>query len=145
MRAGRRSFILSSGSPMRARFLFFVVLCIVLPTPARATDLTGSWSGEWRDTKSGHTGPLRATFSTRDGEHYRVTFTGRFRKVIPFRYTVELTVACREGERVFLTGEQKLPLFGTFTYTAEADAACFTARFSSRRYEGEFNLRRQCP
>jgi hypothetical protein len=112
----------------------------------QAADLTGNWSGHWVDTKSGHTGPLHATFRQCDEDHYRVTFTGRFFKVFPFRFHAVLTVTGREGDNVWLTGEQNLgPLFGTFSYTAEASATDFTAHFCSRRYQGDFILRKCCP
>jgi hypothetical protein len=129
---------------MRSKFLT-VAFCVAA-TPVAAADLTGNWSGHWSDTKSGHTGPLRAVFRPCDEDHYRVTFSGRFFKVFPFRYTVILSVADREADRIFLTGEQNLgPLFGTFTYTSEADADRFAAHFCSRRYQGDFFLRRCCP
>jgi hypothetical protein len=130
---------------MRPRFLFLALALFILASPARATDLAGSWSGHWIDTNNGHTGPLRATFRKCDEDHYRVTFSGRFFKVIPFRYTVVLSVTGREGDKVFLTGAQKIPLFGTFTYTAEAEATDFVAHFCARRYQGELVLRRCCP
>jgi hypothetical protein len=128
---------------MRTSLLLFL---LALPSSVQAADLTGHWSGHWVDTGSGHTGPLRATFEQCDEDHYRITFIGRFFKVIPFRYKVVLTVTGREGDKVFLAGEQNLgPLFGSFTYTAEANATDFVAHFCSRRYHGDFILRRCCP
>src|SRR5262249_32637090 len=122
---------------MRARFFFHLLasvnlaLCSAaygadsqspgrLDTGAVAVDLSGDWTGYWADSKSGHTGPLRATFCQCDPDHYRVTFRGRFFKVFPFRYRVVLTVSGREGNRLQLTGEQNLgPLFGSFFYSAD--------------------------
>ncbi len=131
---------------MHPRFQLHVLFFFLLAAPpAPATDLTGNWSGQWQDTKSGHSGPLRATFCKCDEDHYRVTFSGRFFKVVPFRYTVVLTVTGTVDDRVLLTGEQNLPLSGSFTYTAEATATDFTAHFCARRYRGEFLLHRCCP
>jgi hypothetical protein len=74
-----------------------------------------------------------------------VTFTGRFFKVLPFRYTVTLNVTRQEGDKVYLAGESYLGrLFGTFTYDAWATDGDFEANYSSRRYQGQFILRR-CP
>lgn len=131
-------------SRMRAALALVLVFCSVA-APVSAADLTGHWTGHWEDTKSGHTGPLRATFTACDADHYRVTFVGRFWKVIPFRYSVVLNVTGHDGAKVLLTGAQNLPLFGTFHYTAEATADDFTAHFCSRRYQGEFVLQRCCP
>jgi hypothetical protein len=131
------------GHSMNARCLI-LLLTVCLPSLAHGSDLTGEWSGHWRDTKSGHSGPLRASFTRCGDDAYRVTFTGRFFKVIPFRYSVQLDVTAADGERVYLTGEQRIPIFGTFHYWAVADCTDFVADFCSRRYQGQFVLRRQC-
>ena len=110
--------------------------------PVCAQDLTGRWCGEWNDCRSGHRGPLRATFSKCDDEHYRVVFTGRFFKVIPFRFSTVLDVAGQEEGRVVLSGQSRVGLFGTFRYDAVATDTDFTANYSSRRYEGQFLLHR---
>lgn len=111
-----------------------------------AGDLTGNWSGYWEDCLSGHSGPLRGTFCKCDDNHYRVTFSGRFFKVVPFRYTVVLTVVGQEGDKVLLAGQSDLgPLFGTFTYRAEATDTHFVSDYCSRRYQGKFVLDRCCP
>jgi hypothetical protein len=119
--------------------------CLFHVSPARAQDLTGHWSGHWEDCRSGHSGPLRGTFCKCDDNHYRVTFSGRFFAVMPFRYTVVLTVVGREGDKVLLAGESDLgPLFGTFTYRGEATDCHFVADYCARRYQGKFVLDRCC-
>ena len=117
----------------------------ILAVPAVAhIDLTGSWSGHWQDCRSGHSGKLWAEFCKCDDCHYRVTFTGRFFKIFPFRYSVVLN-AIQEGDKVVLMGENNLGLlFGTFTYQGEATATDFFAHFSSCRYQGIFVLSRCC-
>jgi hypothetical protein len=130
---------------MRTRSLLLTLASLICASPTQAADLTGDWSGHWTDTKSGHTGPLHATFRSCDEDHFQVTFSGRFFKVIPFRFKVILTVTGRNGDEVFLTGEQNLgPLFGSFSYNARATATDFMAHFCSRRYQGDFILRRCC-
>ena|SRR5437762_3579620 len=109
---------------------------------ADAQDLTGCWRGTWDDCKSGHSGPLRATFSKCDDQHYRAVFVGRFFKVIPFRFTTLLDVTGREEDKLLLAGESRLGPFGTFRYNAEATTTDFTAHYSSRRYKGQFLLQR---
>jgi hypothetical protein len=109
---------------------------------ARATDLSGCWSGYWQDCR--HGGPLHAGFCKCDDSHYRVTFTGRFFKILPFRYTVTLNVTKQEANKVYLAGESYLGrLFGTFTYDGWATDCDFEANYSSCRYQGQFILRRR--
>jgi hypothetical protein len=69
-------------------------------------DLTGSWSGHWEDCQSGHSGKLWAEFCKCDDTHYKVTFTGRFFKVFPFRYSVVLNVVGSDPSFFLQKGEQ---------------------------------------
>lgn len=117
-------------------------LALFQTTPSLAQDLTGPWCGSWNDCKSGHHGPLRGTFSKCDEQHYRVVFTGRFFKVIPFRFATTLDVTGQKDGKVLMSGQSRLGLFGVFNYSAEATDANFTASYSSRRYEGQFLLKR---
>ncbi len=119
-----------------------VALLLFTNSPLSAQDLTGHWCGTWNDCKSGHEGPLRATFSKCDDAHYRAVFTGRFFKVIPFRFATTLDVAGQKDGVVQLSGQSRLGLFGNFTYNAEATDTNFTANYSSRRYQGQFLLSR---
>jgi hypothetical protein len=126
--------------------IFLLGMLLLGANQSQAADLSGNWSGTWEDCLSGHSGPLRGTFCRCDDNHYRVTFSGRFFKVVPFQYSVVLTVVGQDGDKVLLAGESNLgPLFGTFTYQAEAIANHFVANFSSCRYQGRFILNRCCP
>ena len=62
---------------------------VVVPS---VPDLSGKWSGYWVSDKNGHNGPLRATFRQQDWDTYRVTYSGRFAKIIPFRYSTTMDV-----------------------------------------------------
>jgi hypothetical protein len=115
-----------------------------LPGTAAAADLSGKWSGRWESHTTGHSGPLKARFTPMDDTHYRVSFSGRFWKVVPFRYTITLNVVGWSGDSVLLSGQARVPLFGTFTCTAWASDTDFHARYSSRRDAGTFSLERRC-
>lgn len=126
-------------------FSLGILVCVVLLANGQllnAGELDGRWHGTWEDTKSGHHGPLKGTFCQIDDCHYHVRFTGRFMVAIPFRYSVTLNVVGREGDKVLLAGESRLPFFGVFTYTGEATPCEFVANFCSRRYQGRFVLHR---
>jgi hypothetical protein len=126
---------------------FFVAVAALLLTattgPAADPDLTGRWSGHWQSNKSNHRGPLRGSFKQIDETHYRVVFTGRFFKVIPFRYAQTLEVTGCQGDQVLLAGSSRLgPVFGTFEYSAVASRCQFVATFYSKRDHGVFVLSR---
>jgi hypothetical protein len=111
-------------------------------TASAQPDLTGSWSGYWLSDTNGHTGPLRAKFTQINPEQYRVVYSGRFAKVIPFRYVAKMDVVVTGGEVVVLTAEKPLGPFGTFRTTAYSTNSNFDATFNSRRDNGKFVLRR---
>jgi len=105
-------------------------------------NLSGSWSGNWISDGSGHKGPMKAVFRSVGTDSYEVTFSGRFFKVIPFRYKVTLMVTGKDGDKLILTGSQKLLGFGTFEYSALADNGSFMANYSSKKDNGRFELYR---
>lgn len=110
---------------------------------AAEPDLSGRWSGYWVSDKNGHTGPLRASFRRVSDTCYRVTFSGRFWKVVPFVYSVRLAVTGTTGDVVTLAGETRAgPVIGTFHYDAVATPCHFEARFTSRNDSGRFVLTR---
>jgi hypothetical protein len=112
---------------------------------AAAVDLSGHWTGTWVSCTSGHQGPLQADFCRIDDCRYRVTFTGRFFVILPFRYQVTLRVVSDDGESVQLAGSSYLGRrYGTFTYNATATATSFVSRYDSCRDDGKFLLSRCC-
>jgi len=115
----------------------------LLAGAAGAVDLSGSWNGSWQSCTTGHAGPLSACFTPCGDGAYRVEFTGRFFKIIPFRYSVVLRVVEETDDRVTLAGSSQLGrLFGTFTYRATADGCRFDAAYGSRKDSGSFRMTR---
>ena len=105
-------------------------------------DLSGTWQGTWTSCKSGHKGPMKAKFCRLKNGDYRVNFRGRFFKIFPFRYSVVLKVV-EEGDVVKLSGSSYLGrMFGTFCYSATADACQFRADYTSKKDHGVFSLKR---
>lgn len=111
---------------------------------ACAVDLSGSWSGYWISDSTGHRGPLRCNLTLLNDGSYQASFSGRFFKVIPFRYSVNLDVI-QDGDTVTLVGDQVLGRrLGTFHYDAEATCQDFVASYSSCKDQGRFVLTRCC-
>lgn len=118
-------------------------LLLAVASPAPAVDLSGSWTGRWESTSTGHAGPLRATFRPCGEGRWAVDFSGRFFKIFPFRYSVTLRVIEDGEEGVTLAGSSWLGrMFGTFCYRAEADACRFEAHYTSKKDTGVFRLKR---
>jgi hypothetical protein len=110
---------------------------VYTPGSPQVPDLSGKWCGYWISDKNGHNGPLNATFKPHGCDSYRVTFSGRFAKVIPFRYTTTMNVLGTGDGVVTLTAEKRLGL-GSFRTTATATATNFDANFTSGRDDGRF-------
>jgi hypothetical protein len=130
--------------PLRPLAAAIVTLALSLAgSPAGAVELAGSWSGTWASTTTGHSGPLRATFTPCGGDRYAVEFSGRFFRILPFRYSVTLRVVEDRGDHVILAGSSWLGrLFGTFRYRADATERSFEACYTSQRDRGTFRLSR---
>jgi hypothetical protein len=110
---------------------------------SRAGELDGKWRhGSWTDTNTGHEHALRARFREKADGNYRVVFTGRFAKVVPFRFTTTLNVVGHDGDKVIMAGESRIAGLMRFSYTAVADECTFNAQYHSRRWTGEFHLTR---
>ena len=125
---------------------FAVVGILLVDTrPAAAVDLSGCWSGTWESCTTGHHGPLRGNFTACGENQYQVTFSGRFFKLFPFRYSVTLDVVEDKGDSVVLSGSSFLGrMFGTFTYSATASDGQFNASYSSCKDSGYFRLSKCC-
>lgn len=125
------------------------LLCVTLASgdsgPRQAPDLAGTWSGTWKSCSSGHHGPLHANLCRLNENCYRADFRGRFFKVFPFQYSVNLTVTGYDGDKVLLAGQSYLGrLFGTFHYHAEVTDEKFVATYCSCRDHGQFVMCRSC-
>jgi hypothetical protein len=132
--------ILALRSP-RAAFVA-LILAFSLPDFAKATDLSGCWSGTWQSCVTPHRGPLNAEFVRLDENRYEVFFQGRFFKILPFKYSVVM-IATESAGTVYLSGRQYLGrMFGTFTFSAAATDCQFNANYSSCKDNGCFQLTR---
>lgn len=136
------------------RIVSLTVLCVLSSTsfaqaqtpvvqPSVTPDLSGKWCGYWISDKNGHNGPLKATFKPTDCDTYRVTFSGRFAKVIPFRYSTTMDVVGSGDGVVMLAAEKRLGLGGKFRTMAVATDTNFDANFTSPRDHGRFVMSRR--
>ena len=104
-------------------------------------NLCGDWSGTWCSDTNGHHGPIKASFTVRDGCSYCVHFRGRFMLLIPFQYTIPMTVTGHTPDgRITLYGESRLPIFGQFCCHAESNGCEFVSSYSSCKDQGTFRM-----
>lgn len=109
------------------------------------TDLSGTWSGQWCSQSTGHRGPMKAQFCRINSCQYEVTFSGRFCKLIPFRYKAILCASVGDDGCVHLRGSKNLGfLFGTFNFSGTASESRFDARYWASSDCGTFTLSRCC-
>jgi hypothetical protein len=111
-------------------------------TAAEPVDLSGKWHGIWVSCTTGHHGKLNARFCKIDDCSYKVRFTGTFFGAIPFAFSVKLNASPQADGTVVLSGDPRLPLFGTFHFSAIATEHDFNATYSTDRDEGQFHLSR---
>jgi len=106
-------------------------------------DLEGKWNGTWRSEVSDHKGPLKAKFEVLDETKVRAKFSGRFFKIIPFRFDVVLDVVGSKEGVTTLKGSQDLGrTLGKYDYTAKYSKGKFVAEYATDKDKGIFEVSR---
>lgn len=123
-----------------------VGLMLLAADSARAAELTGHWRGTWESCVTGHKGTLNADFCRVDACHYKVTFTGRFMKIMPFRYSMTMRIVSETPTGVTLSGSKNLGRLegGVYNFTATTDGCHFVANYCSSKDRGQFRLSKCC-
>ena len=146
----------NNESPVWIRFLRLsgcLALVFLWTAPVRGQDidrtlspepLSGAWSGGWHSQTTGHKGPLNADIRPSSSGNYSATFSGKFFKIIPFRYQMQLNVISQDGNQLELAGTKKLgPLMGYYSYRAVVQDGQLSANYRTKRDRGTFTLRRR--
>ncbi len=125
------------------RIALVALTTLLAATIGQTGELDGKWRhGTWFDANTGHEDVLRARFREKADGNYRVVSTGRFARVVPFRFATTLNVVGHDGDKVIIAGESRIAGLIGFSYHAVADEHTFNAQYQSRRWTGEFNLTR---
>ncbi len=149
--AGRNGVVFATNQGKQKMKLSHAIAVVVLvgsvavaSQPVKADGPCGKYSGRWCSTTNGRGGRLTARVEQSDASTYHVRFTGTFFKVIPFTYSVPMTVTAVDAEgRTHLSGQSKLPMFGNFCCNAQVTGCDFVASYSSERDSGQFILSRR--
>lgn len=110
-----------------------------------AANLAGCWPcGSWQSYCTGHSGKLRATIVQCDATHFECFFSGNFAKVVPFRYSVVLTVTGEKDGIVYFGGRKEMCnlLGGVYTFSGWSNGREFHAGYVSSKDRGEFAVSR---
>jgi hypothetical protein len=126
--------------------LSVIAVLVLSPIQLQAEDkldLSGKWSGSWRSEISDHTGPLKAKFTVLENSKVQARFSGRFFKIIPFRFNVTLEIVEDKDGVVTLKGKEDLGrTLGTYTYNATYSKGKFVAKYVTEKDKGVFEVSR---
>jgi len=126
--------------------LSVIAVLVLSPIQLQAEDkldLSGKWSGSWRSEISDHTGPLKAKFTVLENSKVQARFSGRFFKIIPFRFNVTLEIVEDKDGVVTLKGKEDLGrTLGTYTYNATYSKGKFIAKYVTEKDKGVFEVSR---
>lgn len=122
--------------------LIALLLCLV--SDARGGDLKnleGVWSGSWNSEISDHRGPLKARFNVLGEDKVEARFSGRFFKIVPFRFVVTLDVVSTKDGVTTLKGKQDLGrALGVYHYNATYEDDRFVAKYHTDKDKGVFKV-----
>jgi hypothetical protein len=140
--------VVIEGRGMRHSLPCLIVVLGVLVSASQlhagdCMDLSGKWDGEWVSATNGHHGSLHARLTRVSDTCYQARFHGTFFKVVPFIFGATLSVTGEDDGKVSLCTSKRLPFFGKFDLAAQATPCDFTATFSSKNDQGQFNLHRR--
>jgi hypothetical protein len=103
--------------------------------------LSGHWRGQWQSCTDNFKGTVNARITKCGDGRYRVVFTGRAFKVMPYRYTAILTAETDPvtGHVHFRTS-RKLPLWGCYWVSGCATGGKLVANYRTDDHTGLFTM-----
>jgi hypothetical protein len=120
----------------------YLMVCFAGSAAAQSPAGKG-WRGEWVSETTGHRGPLKANVRPLANGDYRVRYSGRFAKIIPFYYPATMrNVGTGPNGEIYLTNTTRMPFFGTFHADAVLTGTTFDSQYTSKRDSGRFTLSR---
>ena len=123
---------------------FFFILMAAQANAGELENLSGNWAGTWNSEISGHQGPLKAKFTVAGEDVVKARFTGRFFKVVPFKFNVTLNVTSQKDGVTKLSGKEDLGrALGTYHYDVTYKANEFVAKYHTDKDKGVFQVRKK--
>lgn len=123
------------------RVALVCLLSMVFAGLSQAGSPAGRWKGEWLSTSSRHQGPMRANIRANGNSTYSPLFAGRFFKVIPFMYRVDL-VPDRDGSSRCAADKRLGPLLGSYKMQAKFSLYSMSGRFQAVDDQGSVRMKR---
>ena len=123
---------------------FFFILMAAQANAGELENLSGNWAGPWNSEISGHQGPLKAKITVAGEDVVKARFTGRFFKVVPFKFNVTLNVTSQKDGVTKLSGKEDLGrALGTYHYDVTYKANEFVAKYHTDKDKGVFQVRKK--
>ena len=127
-----------------ASLVFFSVFITSHANAGDLENLSGTWSGTWNSEISGHEGPLKAKFAVSDKDVVSARFTGRFFKIVPFKFNVKLNVISQKDGVTKLSGKHDLGrALGTYHYDVTYKGNEFVAKYHTDKDKGVFQVNKK--
>jgi len=118
-----------------------VAICSSQLNGGELKNLNGNWSGNWKSELSGHEGPLKAKFTVSGETKVQARFTGRFFKIVPFKFNVSLDVVSQKDGVTKLQGKQDLGrALGVYHYDVTYKGNEFIAKYKTDKDKGVFSV-----
>ena len=138
----------SSDVMSKVKFLFIAFIMATLAIVGNTklmggelSNLSGNWSGNWQSEISGHQGALKAKFTVMDETKVQARFSGRFFKVVPFKFNVTLDVVSQKDGVTKLQGKQDLGrALGIYHYDVTYKGDEFIANYKTDKDKGVFTV-----
>ena len=118
-----------------------VAICSSQLNGGELKNLNGNWSGNWKSELSGHEGPLKAKFTVSGETKVQAWFTGRFFKIVPFKFNVSLDVVSQKDGVTKLQGKQDLGrALGVYHYDVTYKGNEIIAKYKTDKDKGVFSV-----
>ncbi|TWT93541.1 hypothetical protein [Neorhodopirellula pilleata] len=129
------------NTPRAMKFAFVFSFWMMFAGWCQAASPAGRWKGEWSSPSSGHQGPMRANIRPNSNGTYSALFAGRFFKIIPFAYRVDL-VPARDGSSGYVADKRLGPLLGSYKMQAQFSSHRMNGRFQAVGDQGSVRMKR---
>jgi len=114
------------------------------PAAVAADGPEGKWVGKWFCEKTGHSGYLSCRLKHIKANHYKAHYFATYATILPYWYSVDMPLT-RKDERYLTKWQVDLGWLGggRYEYQGYIEGDTFFCEYTSKDYEGSFELIRK--